>query len=242
MNLAFRPGTDTWFIFCYRTRFAYDAKWEPRKPSRSDSIGETLDVWRTEAKDQVSSCAFGETKDIWFMRSTDTATEWHPEPGPSVPRKALIEFHKALKRQDVKKKRNGEEVQFTKLRAVTFGPNKTWILYSKDTFQWSEHGLPETLIQALTLGQMNKWIINVSELSTCASNSVFVTKDYTNRKSFSTHAILMSMCWYTIMVLCIARFMPVFRKLSRSSLRSGVRVCENTVSTKTITTTMIITG
>jgi hypothetical protein len=46
-------------------------------------------------------------------------------------------------------------------RAVTFGKNQTWVLYGKDTFEWSKRGLPKSLQAALQKGKKEKWVINV---------------------------------------------------------------------------------
>jgi hypothetical protein len=172
MNLAFRPKSETWFIFFYGRRTAYDAKWLPKKPN--DSVGEILDVLREEAKDQVSSCAFGEDHETWFMRSTDPLTEWYPQLGTKVPPKLSVTFHKAIQDVETKERVNGEKVGHTKLRAVTFGHRGAWILYGKDGFDWSKEGLPQALVQALELGKRKRvekaidehkdsWTINVGE-------------------------------------------------------------------------------
>ena len=171
MNIAFRrepPGHPlTWFMFCYRgTRFAYDSKWEPRKPSRKETIGETLDVWKSEEKDQVSSCSFSANKDLWFLRSTDGRTEWHADLGPSRTTELTNRFLTELRRTIVKKRKNGEIVPVTTLRAVTFGWRGSWVLYGKEEFFWKDDGLPQALIEALKKGKRSMWVINVSILLT----------------------------------------------------------------------------
>jgi hypothetical protein len=145
MNIAFRRGTAkqplTWFMFCYRgSRFAYDSKWEPRKPSRKDSIGRMLDLWKNEEKDQVSSCSFGDNPDLWFLRSTDGRTEWHATLGPGCTDELHDIFLTELRRTILKQRKNGEEVPVTTLRAVTFGERGSWILYGKTELFWKDCG------------------------------------------------------------------------------------------------------
>jgi hypothetical protein len=178
MNLAFRTGSRVrssgklvtpWFIFFYGTRTAYDAKWFPNKPSPEDSIGQVLLKWRGNSRDQVSSCAFGEDPETFFIRSTGPDTKWFPYLQSS--RGALnVEFLDAKDRRELKHKRNGEPMDHTKLRAITFGQDDTYIMYSKDDFTWSRTGLPTTLLNALEYGHQQdedagkvRWTINVRD-------------------------------------------------------------------------------
>ena len=148
MNVAIRDPA-TWFMFCYRgQRFAYDSKWFPQKPSdSSDPVGIQLSILKEEERDQVSHCAFGESNDCYFLRSTDILYKWHPKFSNNVPMHLLSAY------QDEAFRRHP--------RAVTFGKNQTWILYGKDTFEWSKRGLPKSLQAALQKGKKRKWVINV---------------------------------------------------------------------------------
>jgi hypothetical protein len=224
MNIAFRRGTAeqplTWFMFCYRgSRFAYDSKWEPRKPSRRDSVGRTLDLWKAEEKDQVSSCSFSDRPDLWFLRSTDGRTEWHAKLGPGRTDELEDTFLTELRRTILKQRKNGEDVPVTTLRAVTFGARGSWILYGKTEFFWKDCGIPQKLVEALKKGKKHKWVINVG-LLVCPTDNLANSF----RKSCSTHIIAKSMSWYMTMVLFIAASTRSFSAHSRRYWTSGVKV------------------
>lgn len=46
-------------------------------------------------------------------------------------------------------------------RAVTFAQGGGWVLYGKTWFEWSETGLPLSLVDALETGRQEDWTINV---------------------------------------------------------------------------------
>jgi hypothetical protein len=224
MNIAFRRGTAkqplTWFMFCYRgSRFAYDSKWEPRKPSRKDSIGRMLDLWKNEEKDQVSSCSFGDNPDLWFLRSTDGRTEWHATLGPGCTDELHDIFLTELRRTILKQRKNGEEVPVTTLRAVTFGERGSWILYGKTEFFWKDCGMPKKLVEALQKGKKHGWVINVGLVVYSSDNPV-----NSFRKSCSTHIIAKSTSWYMTMVVFIAASTTTFLTHSGRYWMSGVKV------------------
>jgi hypothetical protein len=153
MNVAI-SAPDAWFLYCYRgpERFAYDSKWFPRKPSKADGpVGLQLDNLKEEERDQISYCAFGESSKSYFLRSTDGRKDWHPRLSGYVPTDLLDAYQDEFKKGCP--------------RAVTFGKNKTWILYGKTSFKWSRYGLPKNLQAALRRGREEGWSINVCKPS-----------------------------------------------------------------------------
>lgn len=149
MNIAVSSQNE-WFMYCYRGpgRFAYDSKWFPRKPSRTDGpVGMQLDKLKEEERDQISFCAFGESSKSYFLRSTDSKNDWHPRISRHVPTDLLDAYQDEFKKGTP--------------RAVTFGKNRTWILYGKGSFTWSKRGLPKNLQAALRKGIQEGWSINV---------------------------------------------------------------------------------
>jgi len=138
MNVAIKDPK-TWFMFCFRERFAYDSKWFPRKPSKADGpVGAQLERLKEGEKDQISYCAFGKSSKRYFLRSTDYKKDWHPRISKYVPEDLLDAYQSEFE--------NGCP------RAVTFGENNSWILYGKKSFNWSRHGLPRSLQAALKKG------------------------------------------------------------------------------------------
>ena len=171
MHIAFRRDPYAWVIYCYRgSRYAYDSKWQPRKPNTSNgSLGKTLDEWKEDESDQVSYCSFGDHHDKWFMRSTNATTEWLTECGPGVTYQLKKHLYQYTLESKEKKRINKDlkPAKVSTIRAATFGPSGAWILYTQNEFVWSEEGLlPSSLLQALLLGKQSrpKWIINVSGL------------------------------------------------------------------------------
>lgn len=164
MNIAFRRKPSTWVIYCYRGpgRYAYDSKWRPQKPdTKSGKLGATLDEWKKHESDQVSYCAFGDRSDKWFMRSTNGTTEWFSRLGPGAPADLEWSYDMFQQQKANKKSKNGTLFSASTVRAVTFGPADTWILYSQKSFIWSKYGLPSSLVTALQEGLDHDWIINV---------------------------------------------------------------------------------
>ncbi|KAI9774871.1 MAG: hypothetical protein M1840_000087 [Geoglossum simile] len=150
MNLAIR-GPDLWFLYYYSSskRYGFDTKWLPNKPlAREEHIGVQLDQLRREARDQVSFCGFGPSPEVFYLRSTDGKKQWHPRLSRSVNDDLWAAF------LDVSTLNNGCP------RAVTFGKNNTWIVYGTESFKWSEHGLPRSLVDALNTGRREGWSIN----------------------------------------------------------------------------------
>jgi hypothetical protein len=151
MNLAIR-GPDLWFLYYYSSsrRYGHDTKWYPQKPSGADEpIGIQLEKLRKDARDQVSFCGFGPSPEVFFLRSTDGKKDWHPRLSRYVSDDLWDDF------QDVSRLDGGCP------RAVTFGKRNTWIVYGKESFKWSKHGLPKSLVRALQTGDERGWTINV---------------------------------------------------------------------------------
>jgi hypothetical protein len=180
MNIAFRRRTSTWVIYCYRGpgRYAYDSKWRPRKPDPREKLGATLDQWKEHECDQVSYCAFGDHPDKWFMRSTNGDTKWYSRLGPGASTDLEWNYVQLSERLVNKTCKNGEVFTASTVRAATFGPGDTWILYSQKHFTWSKKGLPSSLVKALKEGHDSKWIINVR---LCSLNPV-IEANQCNRK------------------------------------------------------------
>lgn len=152
MNLAIE-SPELWFMYCYRGhRYTYDSKWNPSKPNRSNGpIGRQLERLKENERDQLSYCAFGPSPKTFFLRATDDEKEWHPRLSQSVSEDLWEAFQDLMRLEQV--------------RAVTFGMNNTWILYGREAFRWSKHGLPKSLVAALMKGREKGWIINVGSLS-----------------------------------------------------------------------------
>lgn len=155
MNLAIE-SPDLWFMYCYhRKRYTYDSKWN-RKPNKTNGpIGRQLERLKEEERDQLSYCAFGPTPETFFLRATDRGKEWHPRLSKYVSEDMFEAFSDLSRLEQV--------------RAATFGKNNTWILYGREAFRWSKHGLPKSLVAALKRGEEKEWTINVSGLAACFS-------------------------------------------------------------------------